>query len=94
MATLTPGKPFAQAQPVLTVDNAFTPGKRVFRLVVVDESGNESAPADIVVQIVAPAPPPVRPTPTPTPPIKPVIEETIIIPPGQGVLKPIIIKPK
>jgi len=56
MALLVIGRPLAQAEPTLTVENALRPGRHRFRLVVTDKAGNDSAPDEIVV-LVRPAPP-------------------------------------
>jgi hypothetical protein len=44
------------------VENPLSPGQHRFELVVVDDSDNASAPAQLVVTVLNPPPPP--PTPT------------------------------
>ena len=57
MAELVPGKPLAQKSPDLLVENRLKVGRWRFRLTVVDGAGNESRPAELVVQVAdAPAP--------------------------------------
>ena len=56
MALLVIGRPLAQSGPSLTIENALRPGRHLFRLVVTDKAGNDSAPDEIVVT-VRPAPP-------------------------------------
>ncbi|MBL9035445.1 MAG: hypothetical protein JNN33_11820 [Rhodospirillaceae bacterium] len=53
MAILIPGRPYTQAQPRLMVENKLKPGLHRFRLTVTDESGNESAPDEIVMRVRA-----------------------------------------
>jgi hypothetical protein len=69
MVTLAPGKTLRATQPTLVVDNAFDPGRHLFRLTVVDDSGNESAPFDLIVSVEKPAPPPPKTPVGETPPI-------------------------
>ena len=62
----TPDGPLPLGQPVVTDANAFAVaqsltsylgvGRHVFRLVVVDDSGNQSRPAEFPVEIIAPLP--------------------------------------
>ena len=64
MPTLTPGKPITVKDPHLLVENQFTPGRYRFQLVVIDEGGLESDPAELVVtvrEIVRPTGPIIRP---------------------------------
>jgi hypothetical protein len=70
VATLTPGKPFTVAEPRLLVENQFAPGRYRFQLVVVDDGGLESDPAELVVAVHDV----VRPT-RPTRPTRPDIVE-------------------
>jgi hypothetical protein len=56
MVTLAPGKTFFTSQPSVVVENAFGPGRHVFQLVVIDDSGNASAPVDLVVSVSKPTP--------------------------------------
>jgi len=51
MPTLTPGKPFMVSEPRLLVENQFAPGRYRFQLVVVDDGGLESDPAELVVSV-------------------------------------------
>ena len=62
----TPDGPMPLGQPVVTDANALTVaqsltsylgvGRHVFRLIVVDDSGNQSRPAEFPVEIIAPLP--------------------------------------
>ncbi|MEM6898247.1 MAG: hypothetical protein AAF583_00545 [Pseudomonadota bacterium] len=65
MVQLVPGKPFEQKQPLLRVNNRLKAGVHRIRLVVIDEAGLESAPADLLVKVKAK--PAVKPTPAPPP---------------------------
>lgn len=58
MATLSPGISVTTGDPVLLVENQFTAGQYRFQLVVTDDAGNDSDPAELVVTVRAPAPPP------------------------------------
>jgi len=51
MATLTPLQPFVTGEPNVLVENKLPPGSFRFQLVCVDEAGNESAPAELVVNV-------------------------------------------
>ena len=51
MPVLAFQKPVRTAEPQLLVENELEPGSYRFRLVVVDDSGNESAPNDLIVQV-------------------------------------------
>lgn len=42
-------KPVVTEEPVVRVEAGIEPGERVFTLVVVDDDGNESQPAEAVV---------------------------------------------
>ncbi|MBX7201381.1 MAG: hypothetical protein K1X51_18595 [Rhodospirillaceae bacterium] len=53
MAILLIGRPLAQAQPRLVVENTLKPGLHRFSLTVTDASGNESAADEIVVRVRA-----------------------------------------
>ena len=75
MTILTPRKPVTQQEPQLLVESQFTPGRYRFQLVVTDDGGLQSDPAEIVVtvhEIVRPVPP--RPT---RPPIRPEVIERV-----------------
>jgi hypothetical protein len=62
MVTMAPGKTVRTADPTLVVENAFDPGRHIFRLTVVDDGGNESGAVDLVVSVT-------KPTVVTTPPI-------------------------
>lgn len=51
MATLVPGEEFVSREPLLPIENELPPGASVFRLVVVDDDGNHSAPQDLTVNV-------------------------------------------
>jgi hypothetical protein len=51
MPRFQPGTRLATATPTVTVDPGITPGRHVFTLVVVDDQGNESAPAQQIVVV-------------------------------------------
>ena len=53
MATFTPGNPIETSVPTIPVEG-LAPGSHVFRLVVVDEGGNESLPAFAKVNVNPP----------------------------------------
>jgi hypothetical protein len=77
MPVLQPNKPVDSAEPRLLVQNPLSPGRHRFSLVVVDDSGRASAPAEWVVTVQAPLPvQPVQPVqprpPRPQPPLRPV----------------------
>lgn len=83
MPVLQPNKPVDSAEPRLVVQNPLSPGRHRFSLVVVDESGRASAPAEWVVTVQAQVPvQPVRPVqpvqpvqprpPRPQPPLRPI----------------------
>ena len=60
MPTLIPGQPITIPDPHLLVENQFAPGRYRFQLVVTDEAGLESDPAELFVlvrDIVRPVPP-------------------------------------
>ncbi len=66
MVTLSPGKPFSTTEPKVVVENALPIGLHLFQLVVVDDSGNVSAPVELAVSVQKQVP---RPTPE-TPPTR------------------------
>ncbi|GEM_PF-1537260 len=70
MPELAPGKTVETSRPVLEVTNSFAPGTYHFRLVVVDDAGNESSPATVAVTVAAGRV--TRPTPTP------VVKDTLL----------------
>jgi hypothetical protein len=51
MPVLVPGQTLASREPTLRVENALAPGSYVFRMTVVDDSRNESAPTEITVRV-------------------------------------------
>lgn len=51
MATLTPGQPVTVGQPELLVENDLAVGRHRFELVVIDNGGLESAPAELIVTV-------------------------------------------
>jgi hypothetical protein len=65
MAVFVAGQIVASAVPSVSVDNALKPGSYRFQLVVVDDSGNASAPAMLGVTVRDPSPPPPPPPPGP-----------------------------
>jgi hypothetical protein len=52
MPVLTPGTPLATSKPMLLVENKLAAGSAVFTLVVADQDGNLSAPAQLKVTIL------------------------------------------
>lgn len=52
MPVLAPNTPFSSKTPQISVDNKLSGGTYLFRLTVVDDSGNQSAPADLRVMVV------------------------------------------
>jgi len=60
MAVFVPGQEIRSDAPTLVVDGGLRPGSYRFQLVVVDDSGNASAPAflSMTVQDAPPPPPP------------------------------------
>ena len=72
MPVLTPGEAARSRTPTFLVENRLEAGSWRFRLTVVDDAGLESAPAELVVRVVAPRGPvtppggPVIPTRLPT----------------------------
>lgn len=55
MPELSPGKPVTSKTPELLVENKFDAGLYRFELVVIDDSGLESAPAELVVTVGEPS---------------------------------------
>ena len=51
MATLTPGQAITVDQPELLVENNLAIGRHRFELVVIDNGGLESAPAELIVTV-------------------------------------------
>jgi hypothetical protein len=78
MAEFTPGKPVRSSEPSVRVDTLLASGRYRFRLVVLDNDRNASAPAELIVSIVkdAVASPPI----TRTTPTTPVIPTTLVTP--------------
>jgi hypothetical protein len=56
------GKEVVSAAPMVSVDNPLRPGSYRFQLVVIDDSGNASAPAFVSVSVQQPSPPPPPPS--------------------------------
>jgi hypothetical protein len=59
MVTLIPGKPVTVDTPELLVENQLPEGSYRFQMVAIDDAGNESGPAEIVVTVRAPVRPPI-----------------------------------
>lgn len=81
MAAFRRGTPVVTDTATVTVDAGLPTGVHRFQLVVVDDAGNVSRPAELSVEVRAPAPPvpfpppgPTlpRPVPIPRPPLPPV----------------------
>jgi hypothetical protein len=51
---LEPSKTFRSEKPILLVENKLEPGRHLFELVCVDDAGNASKPAQIMVTVVEP----------------------------------------
>lgn len=71
MATLEPGVPLTQAEPLLKVDNRLAPGRHRFQLEVIDDAGLVSDPALLVVVVAPLVEPEPFPGPRPRGPIDP-----------------------
>jgi hypothetical protein len=54
MAKFVPAVPVVTDQPVVVVDPGLPPGVHRFRLVVVNDKGNESQPDVLTVQVIKP----------------------------------------
>lgn len=54
MAQFEPGTRIATAEPVVTVDAGLRPGQHLFTLVVVDDEGRASLPAERIVTVRSP----------------------------------------
>lgn len=54
MTTLVPGKISRSRTPTLTVDNPLAAGRWRFRLTVIDNDKNESAPVELIVTVREP----------------------------------------
>jgi hypothetical protein len=81
MPILAPGMATRSHQPTLLVENTLEAGSWRFRLTVVNESGSESDPAELVVRVVQPPGPPgpirpVDPRILPSPPTPEPIRQT------------------
>ncbi|GAA4049459.1 hypothetical protein [Parerythrobacter jejuensis] len=57
MPALKLNKTVTQKSPTLAVTNKFKPGTYRFRLSVIDDAQNESAPTEIVVTVIKPTAP-------------------------------------
>ena len=75
MAEFTPGKPVRSSEPSVRVDTLLASGRYRFRLVVLDNDRNASAPAELIVSIVKDAGAAPRTTPT-----TPIIPTTLVMP--------------
>lgn len=73
MATLTPGKPHTVREPELLVENQLAAGRYRFQLVVIDDGGLESDPAELVVTVQ-----PIRPVRPRDPITRPEIFEPVV----------------
>lgn len=62
MTRFVPNQPVVTADPAVTVDAGLTVGSHEFQLVVVDDSGNRSQPARLVVRVLEATTGPTRPT--------------------------------
>jgi len=62
MAVFVPGQEIRSDSPTMVVDSGLKPGTYRFQLVVVDDSGNVSAPAFLSMTVQDSAPPPPPPT--------------------------------
>lgn len=87
MVTLTPGQPVTTIKPVILVENELPAGQYRFQLVVTDEAGLESAPAELLVVVRGP----IRPR-------EPIVDGDgpVITRPGVGrptVLRPGVLRP-
>lgn len=56
MPAIREGQTIAQRDPLLKVTSRLKAGRHLFRLVVVDEAGNPSDPAELVVTVRPPGP--------------------------------------
>ena len=54
MPVLEPRETYLSDEPMLLVENKLEPGKHLFELVCVDDTGNASKPAQIIVTVVEP----------------------------------------
>jgi len=52
MAAFEPNRPISTDRPSVVVDAGLQPGRYRFRLVVIDEAGNESLPSDQIITIL------------------------------------------
>jgi len=51
MVEFHPGKPVRSREPKVSVDTILEPGTYRFRLVVIDDEKNASAPSELLVQV-------------------------------------------
>lgn len=73
----TPNKPFESPKPTVVVDKGLAPGQYRFRLVVVNDAGVSSKPADVIVtvepgRLTVPGGTIISPTPIVIGPIRPI----------------------
>lgn len=75
MPVLALNQPFESPRPNVVVENALAPGRHRFALTVIDDSGQESATDQVVIEvrrvIVEPVLPPVAPPPVIVQPVAP-----------------------
>lgn len=72
MPVLVPGQTVATREPRLLVENRLAPGSYVFRLSVLDEARNESAPVELTLRVQRTIVDPLRPIVQPViPPVIP-----------------------
>lgn len=80
MPVLVPGRTLASREPTLRVENSLAPGSYVFRLTVVDDARNESAPTEITVRVQRAVVGPVV--------VGPVLRDPILREPLRPILRP------
>lgn len=94
MATLTPGRVLRSREPTLVVENDLAPGRHRFQLVVVDDGGLESDPAELVVVVLdRRTSPPVSPPIVRDPRLDPTLDPRTPVrpsPPPPPVIGPVI----
>ena len=83
MPVLVPGRTLSSREPMLRVENLLAPGSYVFRLTVLDEARNESAPTELTVRVQrAPIGPVVGPV------VRPVVVGPVLRDPRNPLLRP------